>query len=66
MNCPKCFAKPSGEYLASTDQLWCEFEAEVIDGTLHTVYYCRRCDWHQEKCFNPELIHLNDWHEAEE
>ena len=57
MNCPKCSDTPEAEYLASTDQLWCEFEAEVINHELHTVYWCRRCDWNQQRTFDPELIH---------
>lgn len=57
MNCPKCTELDIGDYLASTDRLWCEFEA-IMDGyTLHTVYYCRRCDWNEQKSFDPQLIH---------
>jgi len=59
MDCPVCLETPHGEYLASTDQLWCEFEAEVIEGWLHTVYYCRRCDWNEQKKYCPQLIHDN-------
>lgn len=59
MDCPVCIEGPHGEYLASTDQLWCEFEAEVIDGWLETVYYCRKCSWHEHKKFDPQLIHDN-------
>jgi len=57
MNCPKCTALDIGDYLASTDQLWCEFESEVQEHTLFTVYWCRRCDFSETKEFDPQLIH---------
>jgi len=64
MNCPKCTELDIGDYLASTDRLWCEFEAEVQNHTLHTVYWCRRCDWSETKEFDPQIIH--DTMESEE
>ena len=60
MNCPKCFDTPEGEYLAATDQLWCEFDAQIFDGYLHTAFYCRRCDWSQQNRFDPEVIHMEE------
>ena len=59
MNCPQCEEDDVHGYLSATDQLWMEFESDVIDGYLHTVYYCKRCDFSQEKKFDPELIHLH-------
>lgn len=46
-----------GDIWAAEDKLWCEFEAQVFKHTLHTVYYCRRCDFSEEKKFDPEDIH---------
>lgn len=60
MNCPKCRNSEWGNFLSETDRLWCEFEAEVISGYLHTVYWCKRCDWNQQRKFDPELIHLRE------
>jgi len=59
MNCPQCQDNDIHGFLHDADQLWMEFEAEVIDNYLHTVFYCRRCDFTQEKKFDPELIHLH-------
>ena len=64
MNCPECLKTEIGDYLAQTDQLWCEFEAEVIEHELRTIYYCRHCDWHEERKFDPQLLH--DFAQAEE
>ena len=60
MNCRKCLKHPMGDIWAASDRLWCIFEAEVIDGWLHTVYYCRHCDWNQQRKFDPEIIHLTE------
>ena len=60
MNCPKCTIQDlvhNSEYWASTDQLWMEFEAEVIDGWLETVYYCKRCEYNEQKKYDPQRIH---------
>tara|TARA_A100001234_G_C12440876_1_gene306880 strand:- start:200 stop:382 length:183 start_codon:yes stop_codon:yes gene_type:complete len=57
MDCPKCLDKPHGEFYASQDKLWCEFDAQVIDGWLYTVYYCRNCDWNEQKKFCPQVMH---------
>jgi hypothetical protein len=59
MNCPKCEANDVHGFGRDADLLWMDFESDVIDGYLHTVYYCKRCDFNQEKIFDPELIHLN-------
>ena len=57
MNCPKCLKHPMGDIWAAEDKLWCQFEAEVIQHTLHTVYWCRRCDFAEQKEFDPEDVH---------
>ncbi len=57
MNCPKCLKHPMGDFWAAEDKLWCEFEAQVIKYTLYTVYWCRRCDFTEEKEFDPEDVH---------
>jgi len=59
MNCPKCHIEnfEVRDYLASTDQLWMEFEAEIIDGYLYTLYYCRHCPYNERKKFDPQRIH---------
>jgi len=43
--------------MLASDQLWMEFEAEVIDGYLCTVYYCRHCSYNEQKKFDPGIIH---------
>jgi len=58
MNCPKCELRDVHGILSQTDQLWCEFDSEIIDGYLQTVFYCRRCDWNNSKRFDPGLIHI--------
>ena len=55
--CPKCAEHPWGDIWSQTDQLSLEFEAEVIHYTLHTVYWCKRCDYSEEKRYDPEEIH---------
>ena len=65
LNCPKCTEKDEFDYLAMTDNLWCEFEAMVHDYVLHTVYYCRHCDWNQSKEFDPQSIHDGDLETAD-
>ena len=66
MNCPSCTEGDVSGYYASTDQLWCEFEAEVVDHCLYTIYYCRHCDWQERKKFDPQLIHDKMKSEEEE
>ena len=64
-DCPKCAKHPIyGDIWAQTDQLYMEFEAEVFMHTLHTVYWCKRCDYSEEKEHDPELIHIGDTNEA--
>jgi len=64
MNCPQCLAHPMGDIWAASDKLWCEFEAEVIDGYLHTVYWCRQCDFAEQKKFDPEELHRGEVDES--
>ena len=68
MNCPDCFKDNDAmrDYMISTDQLWCEFEADVIDGYLHLVYYCRHCSWHHQKKIDPEPLFNNPYVREEE
>ena len=58
--CPKCAANELyGDIWSQMDQLWMQFESEVQQFTLYTVYWCKRCDYHEEKQFDPEIIHDN-------
>ena len=56
--CPKCAADPVyGDIWSQTDQLYMEFESEVQEFTLYTVYWCKRCDFVEQKQWDPETIH---------
>ena len=56
--CPKCAAHPMyGDIWSTTDQLCMDFEAYTYGGWLHTLYYCKRCDFTELKEHDPELIH---------
>ncbi len=64
-DCPKCAEHPIyGDIWAQTDQLYMEFEALIFKHTLHTVYWCSRCGYHEEKTHDPELIHIGDTNET--
>ena len=57
-DCPKCKKHPIyGDIWAQTDQLYMEFEAYVTGYTLHTYYWCKRCDYSDAKEHDPEIIH---------
>lgn len=66
MNCPDCTENDISEYLAQTDNLWCKFEAEVLNGYLHLVYWCRHCSWHSHKKIDPEFLWDNPFVKEEE
>lgn len=56
--CPKCAKEPIlGDIWSQTDQLYMEFESEVQQYTLYTVYWCKRCDYYEQKTWDPEIIH---------
>jgi len=56
--CPKCAKDPVyGDIWSCTDQLSLEFECEVQQYTLWTVYWCKRCDYAEQIEWDPEIIH---------
>ena len=56
--CPKCAKNPDyGDFWAQTDRLYMEFESEVQSFTLFTVYWCRRCNYFEQKKWDTEIIH---------
>ena len=64
-DCPKCKAHPIyGDIWAETDQLYMEFDAVVYQYTLFTSYWCKRCDYVEEKEHDPELIHKGEVNET--